>query len=538
MSAEKMKLPRAKTPESVGVSSAVVADFLHEAAEAGLEFHSFMVLRHGKVAVEFFRPPYSPDKPHQMYSVSKSMTSTAIGFAIEEGLLSLDDKVKDFFPDYTEKLQDEKLEALTVRHLLNMTSGKDVGFISDKGADWIEGFFAAPWYASPGEEFKYISENIFMLCAILTRKTNMSVRDFLKPRLFEPLDIDYPFWETDPNGIEAGGWGLYLTTEDLAKFTLCYQQKGVFNGKQIIPKSWAEQAVIAQSEDSIVKNGGDSNSGYGYCFWRNGEGRGSYRADGMFSQFGMVFEEHDAVFVCTAAIPSEDTSRGLIWNYFPAAFDACDQENPPKPVENFQNLLSSYAFPDPNISAHSFREVMIDGRLIKFRKKIILNLIGFPMSVLPLAVVYMAADKAGNIDNVRLHFESNEVTMDWTEGDEYNLATCGMDGHYRYGQIRLGGIDYKICAHAEWIDNDNLVLHIRPIETIGKRILRFRFHNSNRVEMHPSSTPEIQAIADNLVDFVTNFLNAPRFRNLIRVVMTKVLPLVVEPVHHGRLTKE
>lgn len=533
-----ISIPRAETPESVGVSSAVVAEFLQKAAEDGLEFHSLMLIRHGKVAVEFFRPPFTPDKPHQMYSISKSMTSTAVGFAVDEGLIALDDKVKDFFPDYTEDLHDEKLESLTVRHLLNMTSGKEISFVSDKGKiDWIEDYFRSPWYAAPGEQFKYISENIYMLCAILTRKTGMSVRDYLKPRLFEPLGIGYPFWETDKNGIEAGGWGMYLTTEELAKFMLCYQQKGMFNGKQVIPKEWAEQAVLPQSEDSVARTGGSRNSGYGYCFWRNGEGNGSYRADGMFSQFGMVFEEHDAVLVCTAAIPPEDKARAFIWSYFPAAFDACDGDSTPAPVEDFQTLLRSYAFPDPSASEHSFREVMIDGRTIRFRKKIFLNLIGFPMSVLPLAVVYMAADRAGNIDNVRLHFEPGECTMDWTEGDEYNIAACGMDGRYRYGQIRLGGIDYKICANAEWIDEDNLVLHIRPLETVGKRILRFRFRSNNRVDMHPSSTPPIEEIADDLVDFVTGFLGIPKLEKAVRFVMTRVLPPIAEPTHRGIITK-
>ena len=125
-----------------------------------------------------------------MYSVSKSFTSTAIGFAVEEGLLSLDAKVIDFFPEYRPAQPDEKLEKMTVRHLLTMTSGKNPSLLLDKTKDrWIKDFFNAPWISEPGEMFLYVSENIYMLCAILVRVTGISVTEFLTPRLYEPLGM-------------------------------------------------------------------------------------------------------------------------------------------------------------------------------------------------------------------------------------------------------------------------------------------------------------------------------------------------------------
>lgn len=534
----KISIPRANTPEEVGVSSKVAADFIRNFSEKGLEFHSLMVIRHGKVCVEFYREPFSANRPHMMYSISKSITSTAIGFAVDEGLISLDDRVRDFFPEYTDKINDEKLDKLLIRHLLSMTSGKEISFLSDKGKiDWIEDYFTSKWYAEPGAVFKYINENIYMLCAILVRITGICVRDFLKPRLFEPLGIDYPFWETDKNGIEAGGWGLYLKTEDLAKIMLCYQQHGKFLGKQVIPEEWTEIATKAQSENSVQQLGGGENDGYGFCFWRNGDGRGSYRADGMFSQFGMVFEEHDAVVVVTSSIPDEEIARQYVAQYFPKAFDDFDSKQDISESVNIKDIADAYPLKQPEETYRSTREVMINGRTMRFRKNILLNLVGFPMSVLPLAVVYMTTDKAGNIDNVVLNFGDKEVVMDWTEGDEFNSAVCGMDGRYRYGDIRLGGINYKICANAMWQDDDNLIINIRPLETVGKRILRFNFVNNNRVNVYPSSTPPISEIAETLVQFVCDFIGLKKKSKVIEAIMTKILPKILEPKMRGKILK-
>ena len=236
---EREYLPRSASPEEAGVSSVAVAAFMEDMKKSGIENHSFLILRHGKVAAECFFAPFTRDTPHAMYSVSKSFTSTAIGFAVEEGLLSLDAKVIDFFPEYRPAQPDEKLEKMTVSHLLTMTSGKNPSLLLDKTKDrWIKDFFNAPWISEPGEMFLYVSENIYMLCAILVRVTGISVTEFLTPRLYEPLGIPVPYWETDHHGVEVGGWGLMLPVEDFAKFTLCYAQNGVYEGKQVIPARW------------------------------------------------------------------------------------------------------------------------------------------------------------------------------------------------------------------------------------------------------------------------------------------------------------
>ena len=534
--AELYRLPRAAYPEEVGVSGVEIEKFLIDIEENGYNVHSFMVLRHGVVAAECYRAPFSADRPHALYSVSKTFTAAAVGIAVGEGLLRLDDKVKDFFPEYTANLRDKKLDMLTVRHLLTMTSGKNPSIIDNKSkGKWIESFFGFPWKSAPGEEFKYVSENIFMLCAILVKVTGMSVRDYLQPRLFEPLGIAYPNWETDENGVEAGGWGLYATTEDIAKLMLCIHQGGVFNGKRIMPEDYVRDMVSFQSDNSEANSSRDSKVGYGYCVWRD-DGAKGYRADGMFSQFGIVFEDYDAILAINSGIPMEQDCRDLIWKYFPAAFTA-EEGVPAAPgAPELKARLESAAIETPCEASSSPMEEFVADRNIHFRKKIFLNLIGFPMSMLPLAVTFMATDRAGNIDDMRFSFEEGALTMRWREGNETNAVKAGMDGRYCYGEMTLGKVTYKVCCTARWLSDDRLFVSVRPIETIGKRMLDFKFNLNGKVLMRPSSDPSVEKISDYLSRSVQDYTHVKPLQVILRKVIS-FFPAIVEPAHYGRFTK-
>lgn len=522
-------IPRADSPKSVGVSANVVNEFLQEAVKKQYEFHSLMVIRHGKVAVEWYNEPYNKDTPQSVYSVSKSFTSTAIGFAISEGLISLDTKVVDIFPDYPPKKADERFEKLTVHNLLRMSSGKQPSFLADKGKiDWIEDFINSPWVFEPGEKFLYINENIFMLSAIINRVTGMSMREYLTPRLFEPLGIDFPFWETDRNGIEAGGWGLYIKTEDLAKLTLCYEQKGKYNGVQVIPEEWVEKATKKQIGNETNRPGTDASFGYGYCFWKNSIDETSFRADGMFSQFGIGIPEYDAVVVVTSAITDETGCLDFLFKYFPRAFREEDESE--KPVEN--SIVEPLYFSDRSPS-----ESVIHNRYIKFRKKILLNLVGFQVSVLPMAVTYMLSDKPGNIDMVKFDFGEKECTMKWTEGTETNTITLGLDGRYRYSKITLGKIDFTVCSNAVWLDDNSLLVTIRPLQTVAKRNLIFEFRPKDKVIMLPSSSPSGAEILKNLDGFFEQVIPNKTILNLFNKALAYA-PKLMEPKHYGRFIEK
>lgn len=521
-------LPRAEYPEQVGVDSKVVKELIDAIEEQNKNIHSFVIVRHGVVAAECYRKPFAKEIPHAMYSVSKSFTSCAIGIAIGEGLISLDDKVKDFFPEYTENMHDKRLDMLTVEHLLTMTSGKNPSLLNDKSkGGWLDYFFSCPWYNDPGKEWKYISENMYVLCAIITRVTGLTVREYLKPRFFDILGIEYPFWETDENGIEAGGWGIYVKTEDIAKMMLMFKNDGVFNGQQILPAWYAQRARCDRGD---LTRGYGVEGGYGFCIWTQ-NGNSNYRADGMFSQFGLVFENYDAIFAVNCGEPEEEQTRQFLYQFLPRMFT--DETNTDKPekelkIEELKGAVLDIPFP---ASDSEFRE-KIDGSTIRFHKPILLNLIKFPMSILPLAVTYMTTDKAGNFNNVKFTFGDGEVTMDWTEGDEFNSIRIGMNGRFVYDTMVVGGIKYKVCSTAEWRADNRLYVSVRPIETIGKRTMDFRFHNHGFVTMKPSGTPAVSKIADNLADGFKEMCDIKIIQQACRIAL-KVVPSIVEPRHYG-----
>ena len=531
---QKISLERALTPEDAGVSSRVIGEFLEEIEKTGTEIHSFMVIRHNKVAAECFRAPFTPERPHTMYSISKTVTATAIGIAAEEGFLSLDDKVKDIFPDYTSGVNDSYLDKLTIKHLITMTSGKDPSVFEDKTkGSWISSYFSSPWYNEPGKEFKYVNENIYMLSVIIKRKTGLSVRDFLNPRLFEPLGIDYPFWETDMYGNEAGGWGLYLKTEDLAKLMLLYANRGMFNGKRIFSEGWAALAA-SKLADNSEEFDTDSRSGYGCCLWRCAAING-YRADGMFSQFGIVFEDFDAVLAVTASVAEEQVCRDFLWQFFPRAFTDFD-EGKDSSYDGLQEKLKHAVLDVPYKINDSSIQEKISGKEIRFRKKFFLNLIGFPMSMLPLAVTYMTTDKAGNIDRMVFDFKSGESRLSWSEGDERNTIPIGFNGRFCYGTMRLGQIDYKVCSTAKWTEKDRLYVQIRPVETIGKRMLDIKFNENGRVRMKPFSTPSIYSIAMTLAPGFEKMIGHKKITDMI-IPLFRFGPNLLEPTHKGRFRK-
>ncbi len=532
MAKEKFTLERAKSPEEVGVSSKEVVEFLRDMKENKLEFHSFMVIKNNKVACELYRAPFNKETPHSAYSISKTVTAIAAGFAIEEGLFTLDTRIVDVFPEYIPEKVDGRIFKVTVRNLLTMTAGVSPNlFLNKNKTDWLEEYFKSSFYGEPGT-FRYVNENIFVLSAMICRLSKTTLREYLTPRLFAPLGIDFPEWETNQDGIEAGGWGLSLKLEDLAKIMYCLSNNGKVEKKQIIPENWVLEMTDAHADTSICKNI-DTDKGYGYCVWRNG-GNQSYRANGMFSQFGIVFPEENAVLVCFGAIASEQEARDCIWRHFPKAFIEPDKRAKEPAYEDFYRIADEFKIDNPSVSIRSLQEAKLNNKTIEIKRKVLLNLIGFPVSVIPFTVTFLNGKRAGNIDNINFTFKEKECLMSWCEGNEKNTITCGMDGHLRYGDVTLAGVKYKVCCYAEWDESDILKVNIRPIETASKRKLKFTFVGTENVIMKPLSTPKVKDMAVSLVGAASEVID----NDLVVKVMqkaTKYVPWVLEPRHKGHL---
>lgn len=335
-------LPRG-TPESQGVPSQAVLAFV-EAADKINSLHSFMIVRHGHVIGEGWWKPEAADKPHVLWSLSKSFTSTAVGLAIEEGKLSLNDPVLKFFSTDAPADPSENLKAMTVRDLLTMTCGHDT---EPKGAldgPSVKAFLAHPVVHKPGTHFQYNTMGTYTLSAIVTKVMGKSVLDYLRPRLFEPLGIENPRWDASPEGNSLGGYGLWLRTEDVAKFGQLYLQKGKWNGKQLIPEKWVEQATrkqVENAEESHSKIGIDWTQGYGFQFWRCTHD--AYRGDGAGGQLCVVIPDKDVAIAITASSGDFQGEMNAIWNKLYPAFqdtalpeDAAGQEKVKQAIDRLE----------------------------------------------------------------------------------------------------------------------------------------------------------------------------------------------------------
>ena len=325
LNAQDKALPRS-SPESQGISSTGILEFVDAATSQITSLHSFMLVRHGQVVTEAWWEPESANKPHVLWSLSKSFTSTAVGLAVAEGKLSIDDPVLKFFPDQAPAEPSANLKAMRVRDLLTMSTGHqdEVNLRNEK--DWTRAFLAQSVPHKPGTHFKYNTPATYMQSAIVQKVTGQTVLDYLKPRLFEPLGIESPKWDSSPEGISLGGYGLFLRTEDIARFGQLYLQKGQWQGKQLVPAEWIEQATSKQ-----VSNGSDPSrdwdQGYGFQFWRCRHD--AYRGDGRDGQFCIVLPKLDAVIAITANTGDMQAELNVVWDkLLPAFSDKPLAENP------------------------------------------------------------------------------------------------------------------------------------------------------------------------------------------------------------------
>jgi CubicO group peptidase (beta-lactamase class C family) len=306
-------LPRS-TPEAQGVSSEALGLLLSELDVHLDSVHGVVVVRHGHVVAEASWSPYAVDAPHSMYSVSKSFTATAVGFAVAEGLLTADDRLIDLFPESAPVDPDARVRELRVRHLLTMNTGHaddtmEAIFENETG-DGVAAFLATPLAADPGTLFVYNTGASYVLSALVQKLTGVRLLDYLTPRLFEPLGIRGARWEQDARGIDMGGFGLTITTRDLAAFGQLFLQRGVFGGERMLSEEW----VAAATAPLVPSAGGtpDWQQGYGYQMWTSVHG---YRGDGAFGQFCLVLPDDDAVIAITGSLPDMQKPLDALWRH-------------------------------------------------------------------------------------------------------------------------------------------------------------------------------------------------------------------------------
>ena len=333
------------TPESVGIHSETICKTISELNKLD-SLNSIMILRHGHVCAEAWWKPYSPSVPHELFSLSKSFVSSAIGCLLEEGKLKITDKLVSFFPEYADKIRDPKMKTMELRHLLMMGVGSGKyyqEFLTRKDIDPAELFLGQELEFEPGTHFQYNSAATYMLASVVRKVSGENVREYLMPRLFEPLGIMPGVWETSCTGTNLGGWGFYLKTEDIAKFAQLLLDNGKFNGKQLLPADYLRKATSKQIDNS-QNEAPDWKCGYGYQFWLSRHG---FRGDGACGQYALVLPEQDMAIAVTSGLSNMQNILNVIWDHLlPAIHPENDTlpENPEKLAE-LKELISTLEIP-------------------------------------------------------------------------------------------------------------------------------------------------------------------------------------------------
>ena len=325
-------LPRS-TPAAQGVDGSGIDRFIEAVAPmSGVELHSLMVLRHGHVVAEHWWQPYDPETPHMLYSLSKSFTSTALGFAVAEGLIDLDATVLSYFPEHDAAVIDERARSIRVRHVAAMASGHDAETFDRALAaghgDMLLGLLLVPPDREPGTVFAYNQPCTYALSAIIQRVSGGSLSAYLQPRLYEPLGITAAGWQRDRLGRELGFAGLHVPTEAIAKLGQLYLGQGEWAGRHLLSREWVAEATRSHIATSLPNP--DWHQGYGFHFWHSRHG---YRGDGAFGQFMLILPAADAVVAITSQSPDLQGLLDAVWTHLlPALTAGSEPGAAPDPV--------------------------------------------------------------------------------------------------------------------------------------------------------------------------------------------------------------
>ena len=469
------ELPRS-TPEAQGVSSVDLLAFveaLDRAGDAAVAdgIHSLILVRHGVVVAEGWWAPYEPELRHQLYSLSKSFTSTAVGIAAAEGKLRVDDSVLGFFPEEAPAEASANLQAMRVADLLRMATGHQSEPPQRGGESRVKQFLAAPVPFKPGTHFLYNTPATYMQSAIVQKATGEKLLDYLEHRLFAPLGIEGATWEESPEGISVGGYGLSLRTGDIAKFGQLLLNRGQWEGRQLVPEAWVEAATARQIANGSRPDS-DWDQGYGYQFWRCRHG--AYRGDGAFGQYCVVLPDEDAVLAITSGTRDMQRVLDLAWEKLLPAFRRVPLPADDAAAGKLAAKLAALQVPLP------------------------------PSGAAPPGVddeVFTFDDNAAKLESVAIVSGAEGDAVVFRAAGKEERIECGR-GAWRRGDVAWGGYPPRPAAVAGGWEGNTFTLRICFVETPFVSTVRMavagdevRMASEGNVGFGPVKQPELVARA-------------------------------------------
>lgn len=489
-------LPRS-TPELQGTDSGAVGGFFR--ALETYHPHGAMLLRHGKVIAEGYWSPWQKGYSNMVYSLSKSVTGMAVGLAVSEGLLRTDERLVDIFPEKTPRIRAPRIDQITVEHLLTMSSGvhfNESASVLEK--DWVRAALESDCAFAPGSRFFYNSINSYLLAAAVCRRACMSLTQYLTPRLFSPMGLS-PHWETCPLGIEKGGWGLWLTLEEMAKLGQLMLQSGrwTINGesRQLLPAVWVER----MREKKIYTESGICRDGYGYQVWLC-PFDGAYQFNGAYGQYVVILPEQDMVIAILSGERNMFATGGVIAEIGRsfAKHSLSDRPLPPgtAALRLARELRTLRAMPGPAVSipagsrtgAQAVQRYASPSRFAKVERSVHEKIYDFAPSIcglLPMALQCCRMNFTFGVQSVRIQFHKSSCTIYMREGDDAYALECGLDGADRLSPVSIRGETFQTACAAVWAQDEfsrpKLIVYCRFIETPHTRIMSFLF---DRDELH------------------------------------------------------
>lgn len=541
------------TPESQGISSNRLLMLIQELNDSEYtDMHHLMILKGGKVICECSFAPYRSGMWHITHSMCKSITGMAVGMLIEEVQLSLDENIYKIFEQRMNPLAKIFRPEVTVEHLLTMTSGvsfNESGIIS--GNDWLESYLNAPVIGTPGTKFQYNSLNSYVLSAIISERTGMTMEEYLRPRLFEPMGITRYLWETCPKGITKGGWGLFLCAEDMAKLGQLYLNKGRWNGQQLVSEEWVETSTQKHVES------GDDTFGYGYQIWME-ERQGSFEFNGMLGQNVVVYPDMDMVIVTNAGnneLFQNCVMLNIIRKYFSKDYQPEERlpENP-REYEKLRRLTEQVQY---GISRHDrirrggwkkkcgvtrshalhsetyYQNNQLDGKCYEMKPQ--------SVGLYPLVIQVFHNNMTEGVRKIAFRKEGEDLFICFLEGEQW----CELKIGFQKAQdnwLTLHEESYLVAVSGVFsTDADgNLVLKLEMayLEEAVRRRIYFYFRG-NEMEARWYETPGKALIMEGLESITEDLTRHPIYNKLKEWggmdLAHRLMEQTIEPVIRGYL---